>query len=175
VTTILTERATISREISRTGGLQRYRAVEADQAAWNPAHRPNGCRLVQNRRIAHIVATKLKWLWSPFQIVGWLKQPYPNVENFQLSHETIYRCLFIQARGALRKELLQHLRRTRAMRRSHHHTQKTDNHGKITNAVSISEPPSSVEDRAVRTTATPQPWLNAKHTTYDGKSKRQRY
>ena len=141
--------STISREITRNGGRQCYRAVEADQAAWDRAHRPKICKLVQNRQLARIVATKLKRLWSPFQIAGWLKQTYPNDENFQVSHETIYRSLFIQARGALKKELLQHLRRTRAMRRSRHHTQKTENHGKITNAVSISERPASVEDRAV--------------------------
>jgi IS30 family transposase len=141
--------STISREISRNGGRQCYRATEADQAAWDRAHRPKRCKLIQNRQLARIVATKLKRLWAPVQIAGWLKQTYPTDENFQVSHETIYRSLYIQARGALKKELLQHLRRTRAMRRSRHHTQKTENHGKITNAVSISERPSPVEDRAV--------------------------
>ena len=95
------------------------------------------------------MAAKLKKLWSPYQIAGWLKATYPNDENFQVSHETIYRTLYIQTRGALQKELLQHLRRTRAMRRSRHHTQKTDDHGKISNAISISERPASAEDRAV--------------------------
>jgi IS30 family transposase len=104
---------------------------------------------VQNRDLARIVAIKLKQLWAPAQIAGWLKKTYPDDENYQVSHETIYRSLFIQARGALKKELLQHLRRSRAMRRSRHHTQKTDNHGKISNAVSISERPSSADDRAV--------------------------
>jgi IS30 family transposase len=88
-------------------------------------------------------------LWSPAQIAGWLKHTYPRDENSRVSHETIYRTLFIQARGALKKELLQHLRRTRVMRRSRHHTQKTDIHGKIVDAVSISERPAAVEDRAV--------------------------
>ncbi len=87
--------------------------------------------------------------WSPEQIAGWLKHAYPDDENYQVSHETIYKSLFIQARGALKKELLQHLRKTRAMRRSRHHTQKTSDHGRITDAVSISERPASVEDRAV--------------------------
>ena len=105
--------STISREISRNGGRQRYRANEADQAAWDRAHRPKTCKLVQNRDLARIVAIKLKKLWSPTQIAGWLKQTYPNDESFQVSHETIYRSLFIQARGALKKELVQHLRRTR--------------------------------------------------------------
>ena len=95
------------------------------------------------------MANKLKRLWSPQQIAGWLKRTYPDDENHQVSHETIYRSLFIQARGALKKELLQHLRRTRGMRRSRHHTQKTEDHGRITGTVSISERPASVEDRAV--------------------------
>jgi IS30 family transposase len=141
--------STISREIKRNGGQECYRASQADQAAWDRAHRPKTCKLVQNRALAHIVAAKLRWQWSPEQIAGWLKRTYPGDENYQVSHETIYRSLFIQARGALKKELLQHLRRTRAMRRSRHHTQKTDNHGRITDTVSISERPAAVEDRAV--------------------------
>jgi len=141
--------STISREINRNGGRRDYRASEADQAAWDRAHRPKRCKLVENRALARIVAKKLKQLWSPEQIAGWLKRTYPDDENFQVSYETIYRSLFIQTRGALKKELLQHLRRKRATRRSRHHTQKTDNHGRILNTVSISERPASVEDRAV--------------------------
>ena len=95
------------------------------------------------------MALQLKQLWSPEQIAGWLKRRYPDDEHFQVSHETIYRSLFIQARGALKKELLQHLRRTRGMRRSRHHTQKTEDHGRIKDTVSIRERPASVEDRAV--------------------------
>jgi IS30 family transposase len=139
----------VSREINRNGGRRRYRANKAEQAAWDRAHRPKSCKLVQNRALARVVASKLKKLWSPNQIAGWLKHRYPDDENFQVSHETIYRSLFIQARGALKKELLQHLRRTRAMRRSRHHTQKTDDHGRISNTISISERPASAEDRAV--------------------------
>ncbi len=141
--------STVYREIKRNGGQQCYRANEADQAAWNRAQRPRICKLVQNRILARMVAIKLKQLWSPFQIAGWLKRTYSNDEGFQVSHETIYRSLYIQARGALKKELLGHLRRTRVMRRSRHHTQKTDDHGRICNAVSISERPASVEDRAI--------------------------
>ena len=141
--------STVSREIKRNGGRRRYRASRADQAAWDRACRPKICKLVQNRDLARIVAKKLKKLWSPAQIAGWLKQTYPDNENFQVSHEIIYRTLFIQARGALKKELLQHLRRTRPMRRSRHYTQKTDDHGKISNTVSIRQRPASVEDRAV--------------------------
>jgi IS30 family transposase len=141
--------STISREIKRNGDRETYRASQADQSAWDRAHRPKTCKLVQNSALAHIVAGKLQMRWSPEQIAGWLKHTYPDDENDQVSHETIYRSLYIQARGALKKELVQHLRRTRVMRRSRHHTQKTDNHGRITDTVSISERPAAVEDRAV--------------------------
>jgi len=141
--------STISREIQRNGGQQCYRASQADEAAWDRALRPKTCKLVKNRSLARVVAGKLQSLWSPEQIAGWLKRTYPDDETHQVSHETIYRSLFIQARGALKKELLQHLRRTRVMRRSRHHTQKTANHGRITGAVSISERPATTEDRAL--------------------------
>ena len=141
--------STVSREINRNGGRRDYRASKAEQAAWDRAHRPKTCKLAENRALARIVASKLQLEWAPRQIAGWLKRMYPNDETNQVSHETIYKSLFIQARGALKKELLQHLRKTRAMRRSRHHTQKTNNHGRITNAVSIRERPASVEDRAV--------------------------
>jgi IS30 family transposase len=141
--------STISREINRNGGRQQYRATVADQAAWDRAHRPKTCKLAQNPALARIVASKLQLAWSPRQIAGWLKRTYPDDETYQVSHETIYRTLFIQARGALKKELLQHLRRTRRMRRSRHHTQKTADHGRITDAVSIRERPAEAEDRAV--------------------------
>lgn len=141
--------STISREIKRNGGQESYRANQADQCAWDRACRPKVCKLAENPSLASIVSNKLQLQWSPEQIAGWLKQTYPNDENYQVSHETIYRSLFIQARGALKKELLQHLRRTRVMRRSRHHTQKTSNHGRIIDTVSISERPASVEDRAV--------------------------
>jgi IS30 family transposase len=141
--------STVSREINRNGGRRRYRANQAEQAAWDRAHRPKTCKLVQNRALARIVAQKLRLQWAPRQISGWLKRTYPDDENYQVSHETIYKSLFIQARGALKKELIQHLRKTRAMRRSRHHTQKTSDHGRITNAVSIRERPAEAEDRAV--------------------------
>jgi IS30 family transposase len=141
--------STISREIKRNGEQEYYRASQADQAAWDRTLRPKTCKLAKNRKLAHIVADKLQLQWAPEQIAGWLKRTYPDDENYQVSHETIYRSLYIQARGALRKELVQHLRRTRVMRRSRHHTQKTDNHGRIKDTVSISERPATVEDRAV--------------------------
>ena len=141
--------STISREINRNGGRQQYRANLADQAAWDRAPRPKTCKLTRNPALARIVASKLQLEWSPRQIAGWLKRTYPDDETYQVSHETIYRTLFIQARGALKKELLQHLRRTRRMRRSRHHTQKTADRGQITDIVSIRERPAEAEDRAV--------------------------
>ena len=101
--------STVSREISRNGGRERYRADRADQAAWDRAHRPKTCKLVGNRSLARLVANKLGLAWSPEQIAGWLKRTHPGDESGRVSHETIYRSLFVQARGALKKELLQHL------------------------------------------------------------------
>jgi IS30 family transposase len=139
----------VSREIKRNGGQSDYRAAEADNTAWDRALRPKRCKLAENNALARLVTDKLRLLWSPEQIAGWLKHTYPCDESHHVSHETIYRSLFIQARGALKKELLQHLRRTRGMRRSRHYTQKTAIHGQIVDAVSIRERPASAEDRAV--------------------------
>ncbi len=141
--------STLSREIRRNGGRRRYRANQADQSAWDRAHRAKTCKLAANRALARIVAKKLQLQWAPLQIAGWLKRSYPDNENDQVSHETIYKSLFIQARGALKKELIKHLRRSRGMRRSRHHTQKTNDHGRITGTVSIRERPAEAEDRAV--------------------------
>ncbi len=141
--------STISREIHRNGGYASYRASSAEDAAWQRALRPKVCKLAGRPLLIRTITEKLQIHWSPEQIAGWLKRRYPSKEYYQVSHETIYKSLFIQARGALKKELLQHLRKTRAMRRSRHHTQKTDNHGRITNAVSIRERPAEAEDRAV--------------------------
>jgi len=141
--------STISREIGRNGGRDGYRATLADQAAWERALRPKLCKLAKNRVLAGVVADMLRMLWSPEQIAGWLQHTYPHDQDLHVSHETIYRSLFIQARGALKKELLEHLRRTRGMRRSRSYTQKTAIHGQIVDAVSISERPASVDDRAV--------------------------
>jgi len=141
--------STVSREIKRNGGSSDYRATEADGAAWERALRPKPCKLVENPDLARIVADKLRLLWSPEQIAGWLAHTYPSDESRNVSYETIYRSLFIQTRGALKRELLQYLRRTRGMRRSRHYTQKTDRHGQILDTVSISERPACAEDRAV--------------------------
>jgi len=141
--------STVSREINRNGGRRQYRANQADQAAWERAHRAKTCKLKENPELAGIVTEKLQLQWAPRQIAGWLKVTYADDENYQVSHETIYKSLFIQARGALKKELIKHLRRSRGMRRSRHHTQKTKDHGRITNAVSIRERPAEAEDRAL--------------------------
>jgi IS30 family transposase len=141
--------STVSREISRNGGRRRYRANQADQAAWDRAHRPKRCKLAKNRALAWIVAQKLKQLWSPEQIAGWLKRTYPDDDNKQVSHETIYRSLYVQARGVLKKELIQHLRTQRTMRRSRHGNRSGEGQGQIKDMITISERPASVEDRAV--------------------------
>lgn len=141
--------STISREIKRNDGYDDYRAAQADQAAWNRAHRPKLCKLACNRPLSRTVAAKLQLNWSPEQISGWLKREYPEEERNQVSHETIYRSLFVQARGVLKKELLQYLRTQRAIRRSKHASLKKNGLGQIVNAVSIRERPASVEDRAI--------------------------
>jgi len=141
--------STISREIKRNGGDGNYRAAQADQAAFDRGCRPKLCKLACNRQLSRAVATKLQLNWSPEQIAGWLKREYPGEEGNQVSHETIYRSLFVQARGVLKKELQQHLRSERAIRRSIHTGQHEDGRGQIPNAISIRERPASVEDRAV--------------------------
>jgi len=141
--------STISREIKRNEGTKRYRAASADQSAWDRSKRPKLCKLAKSRTLRLNVAKKLKELWSPEQIAGWLKLEYPREVHNQVSHETIYKSLYIQARGVLKKELLQHLRTRRTIRRSKHATMKKSGLGKIKDAISISERPASVEDRAV--------------------------
>ena len=141
--------STVSREINRNGGRQCYRANRADKVAWERAKRPKVCKLADNRALARLVSKKLKHQWSPEQIAGWLKCTYPNDEHFQVSPETIYRSLFVQARGALKKELLQHLRTQRRMRKPKKSGLKGKGLGDIADTVSISERPASVEDRAL--------------------------
>lgn len=141
--------STVSREITRNGGRRRYRAVRADKRAWEQALRPKRCKLALHGRLRQAVIFKLKRLWSPEQIAGWLKHRYPAQEAMHVSHETIYRTLYVQTRGALKKELIAYLRDKRIMRRSRYARQPTDKRGQIKDAVSISERPASVEDRAV--------------------------
>ena len=140
--------STVSREISRNGGYDRYRAALADERAWDGARRPKRCKLAQHPPLRRVVARKLRLNWSPEQIAGWLKRAHRGEESYQVSHETIYRSLFVQARGVLKKELLQYLRSKRTIRRSKQATQKGGAHGQIKDMISISERPASVEDRA---------------------------
>ncbi len=141
--------STVSREVSRHGGLPVYRAHEADDRAWESALRPKQCLLALHQRLREIVASKLILDWSPEQISGWLKTEYPDDGSMHVSHETIYRSLFIQARGVLKKELMDHLRSKRRMRRSRHATVSGQSRGQIVDAISIRERPPEVEDRAI--------------------------
>jgi len=141
--------STVSREVTRHGGRPGYRAHAADQQAWDSALRPKRCRLAVNRRLRDIVASKLILDWAPEQISGWLKTHYPKNESMRVSHETIYRSLFIQARGVLKKELMDHLRSKRRMRRSRHASEHGLSRGTIVAAVSIRERPAEAEDRAI--------------------------
>jgi len=141
--------STVSREIRRNGGYDRYRAAQADKRAWDGACRPKRCKLARHPALCREVARKLRLNWSPEQIAGWLKRAHPGDGSYQVSPETIYRSLFVQARGVLKKELLQSLRSKRTIRRSKQATQKGGAHGQITDMISIRERPASVEDRAV--------------------------
>ena len=141
--------STVSREIKRNGGYAEYRAANADDAAWRRALRPKPCKLEGQLDLIRLVSQKLQCHWSPEQIAGWLKRQYPSDRSYQLSHETIYKSLFIQTRGVLKKELLACLRSRRAMRRSRYSSLKRQGLGSIVGAIPISERPASVEDRAV--------------------------
>jgi len=141
--------STVSQEVSRHGGRELYRAAEADLAAWDSALRPKRCLLAKNRELQRIVAVKLKQDWAPQQIAGWLKDEYPGNSELWVSHETIYRSLFVQARGVLKKELIGHLRSKRRIRRSRHATYYGKGRGQIIDAVSIRQRPAEVEDRAI--------------------------
>ena len=141
--------STISREVRRNGGKLGYRATASDQAAWDRALRPKVCKLACHPMLARAVSAKLRRKWSPEQVAGWLKRAFPEEAHKQVSHETIYRSLYIQARGVLKKELIEHLRAKRTVRRSKHASLKRNGLGQIKNAISISERPASVEDRAV--------------------------
>ena len=140
--------STVSREIRRNGGCRAYRASGADRRAWERSLRPKPCRLARHAELRWRVAQKLALQWSPQQIAGWLKQQFPADQGMQVSHETIYRSLFIQTRGVLKKELMAHLRTARQMRQAKGGTTKSGL-GQIVDAVSIRERPAEVEDRAV--------------------------
>jgi IS30 family transposase len=140
--------STISREVAGSGGRQRYRATVADQAAWAKATRPKTCKLATNPALAGIVTAKLQRRWSPQQIAGWLKTTYPDNRQMQVSHESIYRTLFVQSRGALRKELTAYLRTGRVIRRSAG-VRLPDGRGGRPGILNISERPAEASDRAV--------------------------
>ena len=140
--------STVSREIGRNGGRQRYRANQADRSAWKRALRPKPCRLALHRELRWRVAQKLALQWSPEQISGWLKRQFPTDEDMQISHEAIYRSLFVQTRGVLKKELTAHLRTRRQMRLPKSHNAGSGQ-GHILDMVSIRERPAEAEDRAV--------------------------
>lgn len=139
--------STISREVNRNGGLCSYRASIAEDLAWERAKRPKSCKLKTHPKLRYIVASKLKKLWSPEQISGWLKLKFPKNESLYVSPETIYKSLYIQTRGVLKKELLKHLRTKPRLRGSKVKTKEKRGH--IQNLVPISERPASVEDRAI--------------------------
>ena len=141
--------STISREVGRNGGSASYRAAASDKATWDRALRPKLCKLACSPQLRCAVSAKLQRKWSPEQIAGWLRRAFPGELQRQVSHETIYRSLYIQARGVLKKELLEHLRARRTVRRSRHASLKRNGLGQIKDAVSISERPASIEDRAI--------------------------
>jgi IS30 family transposase len=141
--------STITREINRNGGRAAYRASQAEAAAWDRARRPKHCRLACHGELRSLVASKLSVDWSPQQIARWLKKQFPEDAGMQVSHETIYRTLFVQARGVLKKELIGHLRRVRRMRRPNGAAHSTGRRGRIVEAVSIRERPAEADDRAV--------------------------
>ena len=139
--------STIAREVKRNGGARCYRAVSAEARALKQARRPQRCKLAVHGRLRRWVALKLEQLWSPQQIAVWLRENFANEPAMQVSHETIYRTLYIQTRGALRKELQSYLRRQRTLRRPR--TNGTNSTASIVDGISISQRPALVEDRAV--------------------------
>jgi len=140
--------STISREVSRNGGRRSYRAADAERCAWERARRPKPCLLACDERLRDLVAEKLSWDWSPKQISQWLERAFPRDHNLRVSAETIYRSLFVQARGVLKKELVGHLRLAGRIRRPSQ-DRSEGLRGKIVGAVSIRERPAEAEDRAV--------------------------
>ena len=141
--------STVSREVRRNHGPSRYRAGRADERAWHEAKRPKLCRLAVRGALRLAVAEKLRADWSPAQIAGWLARTYPEDATMQVSHETIYRSLFIQARGVLEKALIAHLRSKRTMRRGKSATTDGQQRARIIDAVSIRDRPATVDDRAI--------------------------
>ena len=141
--------SSIVREVRRHGGIGFYRAFNADERAWRRARRAKRCLLARDERLRQLVTHKLLIDWSPEQISAWLKKAYPTDKTMRVSHETIYRSLFVQARGVLKQELTAHLRRRRTVRRNRKALGRASTRGHIVDAVCIRERPAQVEDRAV--------------------------
>jgi transposase, IS30 family len=141
--------STFCREVNANGGATKYRALEADRGTMRRALRPKPMKLIQCPRLRAAVKRKLEALWSPQQIAGWLAETYPGTPEMRVSHETIYQSLFVQGRGALRKELHSCLRTGRAMRRARAYTKGSVGQGQLRDMVMISERPAKVKDRAV--------------------------
>jgi IS30 family transposase len=116
-----------------------YRAHEADDQAWESALRPKKCLLALHPRLRDVVASKLILDGSPEQVSGWLKTQHLDDESMRVSHETIYRSLFLQARGVVKKELLDHRRSKRRIRCSRYATVRGQSQGQIVDAISIRE------------------------------------
>jgi IS30 family transposase len=141
--------STISREIQRNAGRLEYRAAHADARAWHRALRPKPCVLVRRPALREVVAAKLTAFWSPRQITGWLVREYPDDPTMRISHETLYKSLYIQARGVLKKQLIAHLRRAHRTRRRQNAPERSRHPIRIPDLVSIRERPAEVEDRAI--------------------------
>ena len=142
-------RSTITRELARNGGKMAYRAAQADEAAWARAHRPKPCRLASHRRLRRAVTRKLEQDWSPQQIAQWLTTTYPSRPSMHVSHETIYQALYVQARGALKRALVAHLRRGQRYRRPRATARAQRGPGQLVNIVRLAERPASADTRAV--------------------------
>ena len=141
--------STLSREVARNGGRGLYRAASADRQAWRRSRRPQPCRLSTRPALRRTVAGKLARQWSPEQISGWLRHTFPDDPDMQVSPETIYRSLFVQSRGVLKRHLVQHLRRQHHFRHARTSARRRPRPGQILDAVSIRQRPAAVEDRAL--------------------------
>jgi transposase, IS30 family len=141
--------STVSREVAGHGGRERYRACDADRAAWQRARRPKPAKLATHPDLGALVATKLKLCWSPQQIAGWLRRAHGDDPELQVSHETIYQSLFVQSRGALKRELTAYLRMRRTLRRPRGTNPYSHGSGKLRDPINIRERPAEAADRAV--------------------------
>jgi IS30 family transposase len=158
--------SSVSREICRNGGASQYRATQAEAAAWRRARRPKRCLLAQHPRLCRRVMQGLQQCWSPQQIARRLTEDFPDDQTMRVSHETIYRSLFIQSRGVLKKQLLGYLRRQRSLRRSRNAATQIPPQARLAlQGLSIRERPAEAEDRAV-----PGHWegdlICGKHNSY---------